>query len=226
METVASLIGRQPLFSSLNGDQLAALASATRDKFLAKGDILFCRGEPAKGLFVVVKGQIKLALPSEHGDEKVVEIVGPGQCFGEAEIFLSRPYPVLAESLTDTRLVHIASEAIFRLLETNANFSCALLAGMSIRLHALVRDVESYSRQSATLRVIGYLLQHGLAGQAIHGRIEVDLPASKHVIASRISLSPETLSRVFRKLSEAGLIRIHGRKIEIPDIDCLRDHAH
>ena len=62
--------------------------------------------------------------------------------------------------LADTLLLHIAKDAVFKLLETDMSFARALLAGLSMRLHSLISDVESYSLRSSAQRVIGYLLQH------------------------------------------------------------------
>ena len=97
---------------------------------------------------------------------------------------------------------------------------------MSIRLHTMVRDVESYALRSSTQRVIGYLLQ--LADSApcspAQGKAEIELPTSKQVIASRLSLTPETLSRIFHELSDVGLISVHGKHIVIHDVARLAEH--
>ena len=101
----------------------------------------------------------------------------------------------------------------------------ASLAGLSVRLHALVRDVETYSERSSTQRVIGYLLQQ--CDQVLAGAddtVAVDLSTSKQVIASRLSLTPETLSRAFQELARAGLIEVQGRTIHIQSVRGLREH--
>lgn len=102
-----------------------------------------------------------------------------------------------------------------------------MLAGLSMRLHTLVQDVESYSLRSTTQRVIGFLLQHGSddgqgEGRSPGGDATFALPTSKQVIASRLSLTPETLSRIFHDLSVAGLITVHGKQITIHDVRRLR----
>lgn len=221
---IPALLGRMPLFSALTPGQLAPITAATREKRLAKGEMLFQKGDPPKGFYVVVFGQMKLAFPSSQGNEKVVEIVGPRQSFGEAVVFMERPYPVFAEALTDTLLLHITKEAVFKLLETDVSFARAMLAGMAMKLHSLISDVESYSLRSSAQRVIGYLLQHCPNEGDCKGRIELTLPTSKQVIASRLNLTPETLSRIFHDLAESGLIEVHGRQIVIPDVSRLSQH--
>src|SRR5574337_1418734 len=219
---IPGLLSRLPLFTELYGDDLTHLAAPTREKRLAKGEILFQRGDHLKGFYVVVWGQVKLAFSSPQGNEKVVEILGPLQSFGEAVMFLERPCPVFAEALADSLLLHIGCAAVFDELAHNPGFARKLLAGLSIRLHTLVRDVESYSLRSSTQRVIGYLLQEAHS-EPSSPRAEhvLTLPTSKQVIASRLHLTPETLSRIFHDLSEAGLITVQGKQITLHDADKL-----
>jgi CRP/FNR family transcriptional regulator, dissimilatory nitrate respiration regulator len=216
---VAALLRRLPLFSALTTELLAPLLTAVRERDLLRGEILFHRGDPSKGFYIVVSGQIKLAVSSEQGQEKVVEIISPQQSFGEAVMFMERPYPVFAQALLDSRLLFIGREAVSQLLDSEPAFGRAMLAGLSMRLHSLIADVESYALRSSTQRVIGYLLQH----LAEHdGAAAVALPASKQVIASRLSLTPETFSRILHELTEARLIEVHGRQIMVGDLDRLR----
>jgi CRP-like cAMP-binding protein len=221
---IPALLARLPLFQELSSEQLAHIADTTRERRLAKGEMLFQKGDLPRGFFVIVFGQVKLAFPSSQGNEKVVEILGPKQSFGEAVMFMSdRPYPVFAESLADTLLLHITKNAIFELLDKDASFARRLLAGLSMRLHSLVNDVESYSLRSSAQRVIGYLLQHCPPEGECTGKLDISLPTSKQVIASRLNLTPETLSRIFHDLAEAGLIAVHGKQITILDLARLRE---
>jgi CRP-like cAMP-binding protein len=100
-----------------------------------------------------------------------------------------------------------------------------MLAGLSIRLHGLINDVEAYSLRSCTQRVIGYLLQHDCDNPDNCKDIHVNLPASKTVIASRLNISPETFSRVLHDLSAAGLILVKGKDVAILDMDKLRAYG-
>jgi CRP-like cAMP-binding protein len=221
---IASILARLPLFHEVLPEQIRDVAAATREKRLQKGEILFHKGDQPRGFFLVVYGQIKLAFSSTQGNEKVVSILGPQQSFGEAVMFMDRPYPVFAESLSDSLLLHISRSAVFDLLERDASFARRMLAGLSQRLHTLVHDVESYTLRSSTQRVIGYLLQCGDATKQLEGSLEVDLPTSKQVIASRLNLTPETLSRIFHDLTASGLIQVQGKHVTIPDLEKLSKH--
>ena len=220
---IPQILSRLPLFQQLAPEQIAALETAVRERRLAKGEMLFHKGDPAKGFFVVVFGQIKLAFPSSQGNEKVVQILGPQQSFGEAVMFMDRPYPVFAEALADSLLLHIGSAPVFELLETDPLFARRMLAGLSTRLHSLVQDVETYSLRSSAQRVVGYLLQNCPQNKSGEGSFDISLPTSKQVIASRLNLTPETLSRIFHDLSANGLISVSGKQITINDVKRLSE---
>lgn len=222
--TLPALLAQLPLFSALAPEQIQRVAAAARDKRLAKGEMLFQKGDPARGFYIVVTGQVKLALPSAQGNEKVVEIIGARQSFGEAVMFMDRPFPVFAEALADTQLIHIAKDAVFQLIDADASFSRRMLAGLSMRLHSLIADVESYTLRSSAQRLIGYLLQHAPDDGEVDNRIDIELPTSKQVLASRLNLTPETFSRILHELSSSGLIEVRGRSISVPDLRRLRSH--
>lgn len=214
---IPALLRRVPLFSELSDEDLDRVARYTRDRRLEKGEMLFQRGDLAHGFYFVVSGQVKLAFSSAQGNEKVVEIIGPLQSFGEAIMFMDRPYPVFAEALTDALLLHIGQNVVSDLIDQDTTFARKLLAGMAIRLHTMVRDVEAYSLRSSTQRVIGYLLQQTEDSDGPGGTCRIELPTSKQVIASRLNLTPETLSRIFHDLTEAGLIAVRGKQITLLD---------
>lgn len=222
---IPGILSRVSLFTELSTDQLANIAANTREKRLAKGEMLFQKGDPAKGFYVVVFGQVKLAFPSSQGNEKVVDIVGPRQSFGEALMFMDKNYPLFAEALTDALLLHVGSTALFDALSKDASLVRHMLAGLSQRLHALVNDVESYCLYSSIQRVIGYLLQQSPQEGEGSGSVAVSLPVSKQVIASRLNLTPETLSRIFHDLSAAGLIAVQGKQITIHDLEKLKAYG-
>jgi CRP-like cAMP-binding protein len=223
---IHNLLARLPLFQELTAEHLTKIASHAREKRLGKGEMLFQKGDAPRGFYLVIFGQLKLAFPSSSGNEKVVDLLGPRQSFGEAVMFMDRSYPVFAEAIADTLLLHIAKDAIFSLIEEDPTFARHMLAGLSMRLHSLVQDVESYSLRSSAQRVIGYLLQHcpNEGDGPCEGRIEITLPTSKQLIASRLNLTPETLSRILHDLAEAKLINVQGKQITINDLKRLREY--
>lgn len=220
---IPTVLRQVSFFSQLSGEDLERVTRYTRERHLEKGEILFQRGDPAHGFYLVVTGQMKLAVSSSQGNEKVVEIISPMHTFGEAVLFLNRPYPVFAEALMPTHLLHVSEAVVSDLIDQDPSFARKLLAGMAIRLHGMIQDVETYSLRSSMQRVIGYLLQQVGDGESSNA-CDIELPTSKQVIASRLNLTPETLSRIFHDLSNAGLITVHGKHITLHDPDRLARH--
>ena len=218
---IGRMLANLPLFQQLRDSEIVNLAANAREVGLSKGQIVFQRGTLLDGFYVVVHGQIKLAFSSPQGHEKVVAIVGSGESFGEATMFMEKPCPVFAQALEDTHLLYIAKQGIFAAIDHDSAFARRMLAGLSMRLRGLIHDVEDYSLHSSAQRVIGFLLQLA-AGAPASGSVIFELPASKHVIASRLNLTPETLSRILHSLSESGLITVHGRRIVVQDMARLR----
>ncbi|MET0857049.1 MAG: Crp/Fnr family transcriptional regulator [Telluria sp.] len=211
---------RLPLFADFSAQELTTLATATQELYLPRGTPIFRRGDPCRGFHVVIYGQVKLGFLSVQGDEKIVEIIGPGFSFGEALMFMEKPYIVGATALADTMLLHIGKEAVFAELEHNPAFARRMLAGMSRRLHGLIKDVESYSLRSGSQRIVGYLLKDEPEGDGS----QVTLTVSKKLLASRLNLTPEYFSRVLHDLSGHGMIAVKGRQITILDIERLRGY--
>lgn len=221
---IVSLLSRIPLFEGLSADELARLAKSTREMRVSKGETLFRRGDPSTGFHVLVYGQMKLALSSVQGTEKVVEIIQPGQSFGEAIMFMEKPYFVFAQALSDSLVLHISKTAIYEELENDHAFVRKMLAGMAMRLHQLMIDVEAYSLHSGTQRVIGYLMHELVEPQQKDENVVLELSANKGVIASRLNLTQEHFSRILHDLSALGLIVVDGKRICIPSVPKLRAH--
>ena len=217
---IQDFLSRLPLFSDMAPAELDHIAAGTREVHAARGDILFQRGDPCQGFHTILYGQVKLAFTSSQGSEKVVSIVGPGQSFGEALMFMEKPYIVYAQALTDSMLLHVTQSAVFDELERDPKFARKMLAGLSRRLHGLISDVEAYSLHSGTQRVIGYLMKD----EALEDGGCIELPVNKTVIASRLNLTPEHFSRILHDLAAKNLIEVEGKRITILDLSRLRDY--
>ena len=216
---IESFLAAQPLFQSISSANRALLVKSTRARSFRKGDLLFEKGDKPAGLFYVVKGHILLGVSSLQGETKVMGIYGAGHSLGEAEIAMDSPYPYFAESVGDAVVLDIAKSAFLTVLDTDRSFARSLICSMGERQHDLLFSVESYSLRTATERVVGYLLQH--AHVQASGCLMVKLPATKQLIASLLNIKPETLSRIFRDLSDAGLIEVMVLQVEIFDLDRL-----
>lgn len=223
---VSAFLANLPMFSAMSEGEIDRIAAGTHSVRIEKGERIFHRGDPCSGFHIVVYGQVKLGFTSPQGGEKVVELIGPGQSFGEALMFLEQPYIVSAHALADTMLLHVAKNVVFNELARDPVFARKMLSGLAQRLHGLVRDVEAYSLRSSAERVIGYLLRaEGDAAPGEGSPRPVLLLSGKGVLASRLNMTPEHFSRVLHDLSAAGLIEVEGKTVRILDPERLRTYT-
>ena len=212
-----------PLFSQLSDTELNYLASQARIKRINTGDVVIQVNDKTQGLYIVISGVVTLTLISEEGESRVVEIIYPGQSFAEALLFLDKPSPVRAEMINGGELLFVPGRDLVKLAGESSNFTRSMLAGLSLRLHTLVVDIQSCSLNRAHQRVIGYLLGE-MREADIKSNTIICLPVSKKLVASMLDLSAETFSRVLHDLSEQGLVKIDGRKIEIINMLALKSY--
>lgn len=241
-----------PLFQEMTPPELLRLAEGCRLRRLQRGDTVFRVGEPCEEFHVAVTGQVKLFAISPAGQEKVIELIGPGQSFAEALMFTGKPYIINAQTLSDALVLSVGKDTVFGEISRDPRFAMRMLAGISRRLHGLVHDVQAYALHSGMQRVIGYLLRDlddapGAMPETDSGLMPLDgagsggcaplcredgrtrehrvsLPVSKATIASRLSMTPEYFSRVLHELEAEGLIEMDRREIRIPDTGRLARH--
>ena len=219
-----TLLATVPLFNGLSAAEIARIMQGAREVRAGKGEILFNKGDDCNGLHLLITGQIKLAVISPQGHEKVVEIIRPQQTFGEAVMFMERPYVVSAQALADSFLLFIPKLIVFDELARDPMLARRMIAGLSMRLHRLVSDVEDYSLHSGKKRLIGYLLRELPDTGNGTNACTIRLSISKNTIASRLNMTQEHLSRILHELAANGLIAVHGREIDVPDIRRLRQY--
>jgi CRP-like cAMP-binding protein len=216
------LLSNQALFRHISPFELNALQKEVIRIGLDKGLTLFQRGDVSDGSYILVYGLIKLGIPSSHGSDKVLELIRPGQNFGEAMMFLNEPYPFYAEALEPSLLLRLPRNALCRLLDQSPVFARQMMANLSGRLLGFMHDVERQSLQNAKQRVIDYLLQLS----SLQGSSQIRLELKKNLVASLLNLSPETLSRILHQLAEDDLIEVNGAQISIVCFDSLKVYQH
>ncbi len=214
------------LFAAVPEEALRVLLASTRDVTLPAGEILFTQGQHAESFYFVRTGIIKLFRVSPEGGEKIIEIVRAGQTFAEAVMFLGNEgrYPVNSQALQDSQLLAFAHQPFRELLASSVDICLGMLASMSRRLHMLVNQIESLTLQNATDRLVTYLLAQIPRG--VQTSPEIVLTTPKSAIAAHLAIQPETLSRLLKRLSDDGLIGVHGNHITLCDADALYALVH
>jgi len=209
----------QPLFAGLTAERLARLTQGAFVQGLPKGILLFGQGEEASFLHVILEGRVALFGSIEGEAEEVVEVFGAGDAIIAPAVLLRRPYLMSGRVVSEARILLIPAETFrFHVAEDVrlAHAAALLLAGY---WRQLVTQIKNLKLRSGAERLAAYLL--ALATQA-EGPASVTLPEERKLIASRLGLTPETLSRAFRGLAAYG-VSGHGRQVEIAELARLRE---
>lgn len=202
-----------PLLSGLSDENLERVSAHAVVQALEEGQWLFSQGDAARRFYLVRKGQIRLFRLSPEGAEKVIEIVSPGQTFAEALMFLNAPrYPVCAAALEPTEVIAIDARDFAAMLRDSVDTCFAVLGALSQRLRGLIGEIDNLTLHTAKSRVARWLLAH-----CAEDRRAFELDVRKGVLASRLSVKPETFSRVFKQLTQDKAISVHGAHITILD---------
>lgn len=203
------------LFSGLEDAQFNEVLEHASTVELLQGQILFNQGDAANAFYWVADGVIRLYRASPQGDEKVIELAGPNRLFAEAVLFMGGQFPVNAAAQVPSRLIAFDGRTFKEWLTKDARRCFLLMAGMSSRLHKLVNEIDRLTLMKGSDRLLQYLLDHSDPDDS--GRQKVEWEAPKQVIASRIGVKPETLSRLLHKLSDQGCIELDGNALYIKD---------
>ena len=225
METKLERALRQHyLFAALDDAQWRQLVPHLHLRLLAMGEGLFAQNDAAVAFFVVLDGTVKLYRLSGNGQEKVMRLVYSGQSFAESILFTDPPrYPVYAQALAAAQVVTIARGAYLDLLRVSFDTCRAVMAQMTRRIYSHWDEIEALSLGDSHQRVAQYLLS--LIPQAGTTAGKLQLPARKSVIAARLGLAPETLSRMLHTFSVRGLIKVHAATVTILDLKGLQAAA-
>jgi CRP/FNR family transcriptional regulator, dissimilatory nitrate respiration regulator len=222
MGNILNIISQIPLFNGLPDDQVSAIRQIAVEKQYNKGQTIFSEGDETKGLFVVVDGRVKIYKVSSEGKEHILHIFEAGQSFGEVTVFTGQQFPANAQTLSKSRLLILPRKAFVGLVTDNPSLALNLLAIMSKKLRQFATQIENLSLKEIPARLASYLIY--LSEE--QGSAEaVTLNVSKGQLASLLGTIPETLSRIFAKLSGQNLIRVEGPKITLLDLEGIEDLA-
>lgn len=205
-----------PLFVGVDADQLTWLLEVGQAVKLKPREFLFRRGQACDQVFILLFGHIKLSIPVECGQEKVIEFLSPGEAFGESALLPEYFCFSDAQALEPCELLAFKSEDVRLAIERVPSFAQQLITNLSLRFESLLRDIESVSLLTAAQRVAAYLLRQPRTGN------QAQLPFYKRAIASKLGLKPETFSRSLQQLAADGLISVRGARVVIHDVDKLR----
>jgi len=210
-----------PMFSTLPADALDALLAQSDLQERPRRTTLFEQDEPATTFYLLLEGWVKLFRRTVGGDEAVVGVFSRGDCIAEVPCLTGGNYPVSGETVTDARLLAVPTHGIVELTRSNPEIGLAMLASTSLHLRALVDQIEELKARTAPQRLANFLV--GLAPVS-HGPCTIALPYEKLLIASRLGMKPESLSRSFQRLQAVG-VRSKQNIVAVSDVERLAEFA-
>ena len=209
---------QHPLFSKLTELQLERVSHFCQVRNLDDGQLLFNQADKVTSFYLVQSGKIKLFRMSPDGQEKIIEIVKSGEIFAEALMFSNQEnYPVSSAALSKTNLIAINAKDFHEMLWDSTATCLLLLSDMSFRLRGLINEIDKLTLHSGTCRVASYLVQEISDG---HKNIELDI--AKNIIAARLSIKPETFSRIIKSLKDKEILSIKGNCVTVHDMEALK----
>ncbi len=209
------------LIRSLPEQHVEHLLTSAIWKHYERGETLFLQDEKATSIHVVLDGWVKLFRIAPNGSEAIVSVFTKGESFGEAVALRGAPYPVSAQAVTPCDVMHIPSSALVHLMKEDPQIGITILASTFNHLHSLVAQLEQLKAQTGAQRVAEFLLD--LCDCEIGG-CTVTLPYDKVLIAGRLGMKPESLSRAFARLKNAG-VKVNKNHAVIEDIETLREYS-
>ena len=211
------IVRSTPLFGAMPQDVAQSLVGNQAVRVYEKGTLLFQQGDPAASFFVVLDGWVKLFRTTPDGSEAIVGVFCRGESFAEAAIFMGGRYPVSAEVATTARLVRIDGDLLRRRIHEQPDLAFSMLASASYHLKFLVEQIEQIKVLSAPQRIADFLIK---LCPAREGSCAIELPYEKALIAGRLGMKPESLSRALAKLKPLG-VSVEREHVSIVDVDLL-----
>lgn len=219
------ILREHPLFSALNADQLSQLLENSQLLNLKKGAYVFRQGEPCQHFGFIISGSVKIYRLTAEGQEKVFAVIQERNTCAETMLFMDTgTYTATAQSVQPTQLLRLPNATYIRLLKESPDTALALLTALSTQNLQRMNEIEILSLKNATHRVIRYILSQALSACSHCHTPSFELPISKRLVASHLSIQPETFSRIIHHLSDEQIIQVDGRLICILDPERLENY--
>ena len=218
-QLIQGVIANLSLFENVSPAQVRPVVAQSWTLGGARGTVVVAAGARLPGVFAVASGSVKLSMKNGGNEERVLRLVAAGQAFGEASALLGRPSPYSAVVLAEAKLVVMPSAPLFALLEREGAFARALASILAARKLELCAEISSATLRKGAERLASYLVESAGDTDA------VQLPFSKTLLAARLGMQKETLSRLLRSLAADGMIAVSRRHIALLDRERLRQSA-
>lgn len=207
-------------FENVTEEELAYISANSRLHNYQTGEMIFWEGEPAKGLWIVERGRVKIFKLNPDGNEHILHLRGPGKTFNDIGALDGGNNPASAAALSDEVIVWLVpTEVITRILVVNTQVALSVIRLLANRVRSLVGQIEDLALYSVMVRLARFLLRRpddpSLSGPGV----------TRTAIAAYLNTTPQTISVVLRELEASGAIEFDRQQIHIIDEDKLRSIA-
>lgn len=209
------------MFNAVSRDVVARLCGNRRPLQLDARQIVFSQGDAADGFYLVLEGWVKLYRVTPAGEEAVVGVFTRGESFAEPVFFLGGGYPASAEAASRLRLLKIDAGRFSEAIESEPGLAASLLASVVLHTERLFDEIASLKLLSTPRRLAEFLVHQAPAGQR---EAHVVLPYDKALLAGRLGMTPESLSRALATLRKLG-VQVARDHVSISDVALLQDFA-
>jgi CRP/FNR family transcriptional regulator, transcriptional activator FtrB len=214
-------VRKLPIFAGLEPANVEVLL---RGAFLQRFPVhveLVRENEQPDFLHIIVEGQVEL-FSAYRDRETTVGVFGPGQSFIAAAVLLDRLYLKSARTLTPTRVLMVPADAVRRVFAEDGALARIMAQELAVSYRYLVKELKNQKLRSNLERLANWLL---VRDAETGSKGSFNLPFDKKVLAARLGMAPEVLSRSFAALVpyEVG---VEGPAIRIRDIAALQRLAH
>lgn len=209
------------VFRGLNAETVERIVGQASAVILKRHDCIVRQGDLATSFYIVIDGWVKLYHSNTAGEKSVIEIMTRGGSFGEADALTNKLHFFSAEAVSDARLVRVPANHVAVSIRDKPDIALAMIASISQHVHYLVQQVAQLKAQSAVQRLAEFLVS---LSSAEHGTCTLKLPYDKVLIAARLGLTPESLSRALARLRSIG-VGVDAMQVSVSDIAKLRQLA-
>jgi CRP-like cAMP-binding protein len=223
--TTIELLRHLPLFANVSEAELAALAGQTQVTHFDREATIFFQGDPTDRVWVVREGRVKIVYLETDGREVILEMIGPGEVFGGAVLFMPQ-HPATAKAMEDSEIVSLASEAYTRFLTGQPQVTLKLIRMLGNRLHSMM-GLQILAGERVERRMAHILLKlANRMGRAESDGILIPISLSRQDLADMAGTTLETAIRTMSRFRSQGIIETRrGGYLLITDLEKLKQQA-
>jgi len=211
------------------GNEAQARLLSRYGRRFGAGTVLFRDGDPATEAFLLQDGRVRL-LKQAGRMERSLRVVRPGDLFGESALLRGAARSSTAVALDDVVALAFDHATFDQVLATSPEVAGRVLSQLIRRLRDAEDQIEILMLRDAQSKVVVALMKFAQQEQLAQGGGEngressqISLTLSPLELSAQVGLDVDTVKRIVAQLRETGHIRIADERVEVPNLDTLRD---